>query len=631
MNDTRFRLIFKGLEQSAQLQKLVAFFQKELGLSGDRIRNMLTNPPRIIWEVSARNHAELIQNALENLGCHTYLEPVIANLSYPFVISEKHQNVMDRELSKILRCRCNLALFLVQVATNEPQSIIPSMIGPFEKELAEHFRLSDTVLGIDDSRIIILGFSTGKEGSGTLQNKINCVLRELLGQDVLISIGFSVFPEKARSLPKLIYLAEVNRKKGDDSGLRDTEIAFSPQVPTPCISTRDEARLNPLQLCFTEARGKVLKRLLDMDPQTLWLGLSQVPRAEQKKFLARLPFDSPLVPVLEETINAQPQSVFDKTAEQHFEAIIHQMQLEEGLEKRKEIQEEVLSRLNRVEALPTLPSIAAQVFKIASNPNSSAADLTKVIVNDPPLTSKILKVVNSAFYGFPQKIGTVKQAVVVLGIDEIMDLAFGVAASKVFEVTRLEGLFDPKAVWHHSMCTGLIAQNLCQRVPEYQKKKLGGFTAGLLHDFGKIFLAQGFPEIYRHIHVDGTKHELPLFELEEERFGLNHAVIGKLLASKWNLPQYLVQAIAFHHQPFSASSHSELAAIIGLADYLYYEATMSEEQRGEAPVLFPQLTFGHWSVLTQLFTGLGTEQMEKMKDDALAIIKESQDPFEIID
>jgi HD-like signal output (HDOD) protein len=631
MNDSRFRLIFEGLEQSAQVKKLVAFFRKELGMSGDRIRSMLTNPPRVVWEVSTRNRAELIQTALQDLGCHIYLEPVIADSSYPFVISVKHQEVMNRELSKILRCRCNLSVFLVQVTTSESQSILPSMMGPFEKELAEHFRLSDTVVGIDDSRIIILGFSTGREGSETLQNKINRVLKELLGQDVLITVGFSLFPGEARSLPGLIYLAEVNRKKGDDGESRDTEIAFSPQPSTAFVSARDEARLNPLQLCFTQARGKVLKRLLDMDPQTLWLGLSQVPQAEQKKFLARLPFDSPLIPVLEKTITTQPESLFDKTAEQHFEALVHQMQLEEGLERRKEIQEEVLSRLNRLETLPTLPSVAAHVFQIASNPNSSASDLTKVIMNDPSLTSKILKVVNSAFYGFPQKIGTVNQAVVVLGTNEIMDLAFGVAAAKAFDVTPVEGLFDPKAVWHHSICTGLIAQNLCQRVPEYEKQKLGGFTAGLLHDFGKIFLAQGFHELYTHIHVESRKHELPLFELEEERFGLNHALIGKLLASNWNLPEYLVQAIAFHHQPFSASSHSQLAAIIGLADYLYYEATISEGQRGETSALFPQLTSGHWSVLTQLFTDLDTEQMEKMKDDALTVFTESDDLFEIID
>ena len=270
MNDTHFRLIFRGLTQSAQLRKLVAFFQKELGTSADEIRNMLTNPPRVVWQVSTRDRAELIQSALQDLGCQIYLEPVIANLSYPFALSVEHQEIMNRELSKILRCRCNLCVFLVEVTTGASQSILPSMMGPFQQEVAEHFRLSDTVVGIDDSRIIILGFSTGKEGSEALQNKINRVLKELLGEDIQTSMGFSLFPGEARSLPRLIYLAEVNRKKGKEGQSRDTEMAFSPQAPTASISPSHQATLNPLQLCFTQARGKVFKRLLDIDPQTLW-------------------------------------------------------------------------------------------------------------------------------------------------------------------------------------------------------------------------------------------------------------------------------------------------------------------------------------------------------------------------
>ncbi len=631
MIDSQFHLIFQGLDDNAQLDKLIAFFRKELGLSPDSIQNLLTSPPRILWQISNCNDAEMIQKALKNMGCRTYLEPVIVDPSYPFPISKKHHKAINKELSKILRCKSNLILYLVKVVSNRPPSVPPSMMGPFEDQLAEHFRQSDTVIGIDDSRIILLGFSTGKEGVGYIQKKMDRVLKELLGKNILTSAGFSVFPEEARSLAELIHLAELKRKEHDDSEATDTKPAPSPQASAAHNSETDKAGLNPLQLCFTKARGRIFKRLLNMDPETLWLGLSQIPQAKQKGFLARLPFDSPLVSVLGEKIGAQSQPDSNTAAEQHFEAIIHQMELEEGLEERKEIQQKVLSKLNRAEALPTLPSIAGHVFKIASNPNSSAADLTKVIVNDPALTSKLLKIVNSAFYGFPKKIGTVRQAVIILGTDEIMDLAFGMAAANVFQIKSLEGLYDPKTVWHHSMCIGLIAQNLCQKLPDYKENNLGVFTAGLLHDFGKIFLAEQFPEMYGQIHADGTKHELPIFELEEERFSLNHAVIGKLLASNWNLPEALVQAIAFHHQPFFAAGHSKLAAVIGLADYLYYEGRMSASQSGEDSVLAPQLTVGHWSFLTQLFKGLNGEQLNIMKDEAVAIVENSQDLFAILE
>jgi HD-like signal output (HDOD) protein len=305
------------------------------------------------------------------------------------------------------------------------------------------------------------------------------------------------------------------------------------------------------------------------------------------------------------------------------------MELAEGLDERKAMQESISSKLNRVEALPTLPSIASHIFKIASNPSSSAEDLTRVIMNDPPLTSKLLKIVNSAFYGFPQKIGTVKQVVVILGTEEIMDLSFGLAAARVFRFKAVNGLCDPKALWHHSLSTALIAQHLCQRFPDYQK--LGAFTAGLLHDFGKIFLMENFSTQYGQLHLDAAEQDIPLIELEEEKLGLNHAFIGDFLAANWNLPDALVKAIAFHHRPLSAPDHSELAAIIGLADYLHSRSKSVQALREKAPVLLPPMTYGHWSILTGLFKGLDDAMLDKMTHEAVAILDDNQDLFAMLE
>ncbi len=629
MNDTRFRLIFEGLDNGAQLKKLVVYFQKELGLSEDAIRNLLTNPPRVLWDVSSRDDAELIEGTLEKMGCRAYSEPVTWNASYPFPIALKHHKIMKQELSKILRVKANLALFLVQVAARNSGAILPSMMGPFRDKLEEHFRESDTVIGIDDSRIIILGFSTDREGVQHLENKTNRVLEELLGDDILVTTGFSLFPQEGRSLPGLIHLAEQKREGTPSPELNNEEIAHPQEPVSHGRSATEHGKHDSLQRCFTEARGNIFRRLLSLSPETLWHGLCQLPETTQREFLARLPFDSPLCPVLAERIETQCAPKVNEAESHHFEAIIHQMELEEGLSERLEMKKRILSKLNRIETLPTLPSIASHVFKIASNPNSSAEDLTKVIVNDPPLTSKLLKIVNSAFYGFPQKIGTVKQVVVILGTEEIMDLAFGLAAAKVFKTKSVEGLGDPKALWHHSMSTALIAQNLCQNFPNFQN--LGAFTAGLLHDFGKIFLMENFSEPYGQLHLDGADKNLPVFELEEERFGLNHAVLGEFLASNWNLPDDLVKAIAFHHQPFSAAEHAQLAAIIGLADYLHYQTTLNNGANDHLHLLPPGISFGHWNILTKLFKGLDSEALTKMAEEASTTLEESQDLFALLD
>ena len=628
MNELRFRLIFEGLAKGARLRKLVVYMQKELGLSEDAIRNLLTNPPRVLWEIESEKEADSIRQTLEKMGCKSYVEPIMGDPTLPFAISKTDHKAMNQELSKILRVRANLALLLVQVAGNESGPIPPSMTGPFRDKIEAHFRESDTVIGVDDARIIVMGFSTDKHGVQYLDKKARRIFEDLLGDDVYISTGYALFPQEGRNLSKLIQLAEQQRKQNAKEELPEVatpESDDTDHTATATIEVEDENRQESTQRCFSEARGKIFRRLVNLDPEVLWIGLSRLPEMEQREFLGRLPFDSPLCPILEQKIDAQRDPITDEAARHHFEAIFHQMELNEGLDDRKAMQETISTKLNSVETLPTLPSVASHIFKIASNPSSSAEDLTKVIMNDPPLTSKLLKIVNSAFYGFPQKIGTVKQVVVILGTEEIIDLSFGLAAARVFRFQPVNGLCNPKALWHHSLSTALIAQHLCQKFPEYQK--LGAFTAGLLHDFGKIFLMENFAKPYGQLHLDAAQQDLPLIELEEEHLGLNHAFIGDFLAANWNLPDALVKAIAFHHRPFSAPDHSEMAALVGLADYLHAKATATQVDGKEKSFLVPPMTYGHWTILKRLYKELDVAMLDTMADEAVAILEDNKDLF----
>jgi putative nucleotidyltransferase with HDIG domain len=558
------------------------------------------------------------------MGCLTIHEQIKTDVPFPFPVTLKNYKIIKQELSKTQRSKGSLALFLLQLEAVKSQAMLPSMMGSFGERLLGQFRESDTVIGIDDSRLILIGFATSRENIEIIKEKTVDSLADFLEEEAKISIGVSLFPEEGRSVSKLLEVAESKIKMKGHSEKMEQKTA-----DTPYVLSRDDGSLTPIQVCFTEARGKMFKRLLSMDPQSLLLGLSQLPIEKQQEFLARLPFDSPLTPILQDAIDTQSQPVPDKASEEDLETILYYMGMEEGLEERKNNQEKILSKLNRTEALPTLPSVASHVLMIASNPDASASDLTNVIENDPSLTSKLLKVVNSAFYGFLQKIGTVKQAVVLLGTGEIIALAFGLTTAKLFNVSQLKGIYSPKSLWQHSMCTGLIAEHLCKRFPEY--KKLGVFTAGLLHDFGKILLIENFSELYGQVHAEAKKYSLPLFELEEEKFGLNHAIIGEFLATNWNLPDALIQAVAFHHQPFSAPSHSQLAAIIGLADFLYYEAVELGEISMDFSGFSCELTSCHWTLLGQLFPGFNSEMLKEMTQDAVEIINKSMNLFTISD
>ncbi|MEQ8213342.1 MAG: HDOD domain-containing protein [Smithellaceae bacterium] len=622
MSADNYRLVFNGLTPSADLKKLVVYFRKDLGLPPEEISTVINNAPRVLRYFDDQQAAEFSQSVLAKMGCFTRLEPVVTYPYLNFTISQKHDRLVKKELSKVLRCRTSLVMLLVQIEQGLLQTSLPSMMGAFEDQLIDSFRESDTVISIDDSRVLLLGFATDKAGAGMLQDKACRIVKKLLGEEVVVKTGYSMFPEDAQSLEKLLYLASRPGQDAVKSGVakaRERQLGRAPAVHR----LEKKEGPTPLQICFTKARGKIFKRLLNMDSQTLCLGLSKISRVQQKEFLCRLPIDSPLIPALEEYVNNQPDLIFDPAGEGHFNAVINQMELEAGLANRDELQDKLLFRLRQGDDLPTLPSIAVRIFNIASDPEASGTELLSIIRQDPALTSKILKTVNSAFYGNPQKISSVRQALILLGNDEIVDLAFGLAAAKVFDIKPVQGVIDPKFLWHHSICTALIARDLCRGFPQY--KNMSVFTAGLLHDVGKIFFIEKFADIYREIYADKAQYDMPLFELEEDYLGMNHAIIGNHLSSNWNLPQHLVQAISHHHQPTAAAHHPELAALIGLANYLYYKALGLQLNSRQIADSDHWLTVGHWTFLTRLFPDMGQEKLDKLTAQAESIIKDNQD------
>jgi len=598
-------------------------------LSNNVIGKFLTSPPRILWEVTSISDAEMIRKFLEKYGCNVSYESVTVYPGFPFAVSKKYDGLIKRELSKALRGRTQLALFLVQVEPENPQHILESLIGLAESKIADNFRESDTIFGIDDNRLIFLGFSTDKTGVTNVKNKMTRVIKGFVGEDTKVTVGFSLFPEEGSNFQELLFLAEQNRENDEAFSSKSAGSETLTYVPPNSDDEDDDSISNRLQLYFSKARGKLFNRLMEMDPQTLWIGLGQLPPAKQKEFLVRLPFDSPLVPELEDMIDHQAPFEHDKDAEVRFKAIISHVESEDEGGKKAEMAKHVRMKLDKVENLPTLPNIAAEVFRLASDPNYSPEELSAVIMNDPPLTSKLLKTVNSAYYGNLQKIGTVKQAVIFLGMGEIMDLAFSLAAAKVFDIKTENGELDPKALWRHSICAALIAQNLCRGLTEI--KKTGIMTAGLLHDIGKIFLIEHFPKEYEAVMKDFKAFDIPLPDLEMNMFGIEHAEIGRVLSTNWNLPVPLVQSITWHHLPLSAESHSEQAAIIGLADYLYHEATKPDNPADNAANSSFRLTHGHWSLLTRVFTTLDSAHLGKMVSDAKNIIKISHDLLAVLD
>lgn len=219
--------------------------------------------------------------------------------------------------------------------------------------------------------------------------------------------------------------------------------------------------------------------------------------------------------------------------------------------------------------IPTMPTIAARVMQIVNDPHSSAEDVAKFISRDVALTSKVLRLANSAFYGIPRTISSVNSAIVILGFNTIRSLVLSASVLKVFPSKPGLVSFDRKAFWKHSFMVGIASRMVAQI---YRKKRLvdleTAFSAGLLHDIGKLILEQYSNDDYLPVLKAAKEKGVPLVLAEKSLLGLTHADVSGMLVDKWQMPNELRGPIAFHHNPSEDKTSQEMAGIIHYANHL---------------------------------------------------------------
>ncbi|MDA3833232.1 MAG: HDOD domain-containing protein [Spirochaetales bacterium] len=213
--------------------------------------------------------------------------------------------------------------------------------------------------------------------------------------------------------------------------------------------------------------------------------------------------------------------------------------------------------LREVKNLPTLPGIVAKLTRMAEDPDTTTEQMGKLISKDHILSAKLLKLVNSAFYGFPQKISSLSSAIILLGFNVIKSLIISASIFELMESSDLE-------LWEHSLGTAVVANVMAKRLGISAPEEVS--TAGLIHDIGKVAIKMELPDEYEKIIKIVEQKQISVREAELFVRGIDPAEVGGWLAKSWFLPKKLVEPIAHHHGPKNAQEESLACAILHFSD-----------------------------------------------------------------
>ncbi len=246
--------------------------------------------------------------------------------------------------------------------------------------------------------------------------------------------------------------------------------------------------------------------------------------------------------------------------------------------------------VRKIGRLASLPEVYLRLHRVLSDPRSSAEDAARAIAEDPGLTARLLRIVNSAIYGLPQQVDTVTQAIRVVGTSQLLDLALATAVTRLFrQVPR--GLLSMEEFWRHGLACAIGTRTLAAHRAGVNLERF--FVAGILHDIGRPVLFLTVPDVAVSAMLRSRETGELLHEVERELLGFDHAEVGAALLAAWNLPMGLRIAARGHHDPDGVGASSVEAAAVHVADVLVNALELGSS--GER--LVPQLSPGAWQRL----------------------------------
>lgn len=269
--------------------------------------------------------------------------------------------------------------------------------------------------------------------------------------------------------------------------------------------------------------------------------------------------------------------------------------------------------------VPSLPRLCTRLNEALEDPRTSTVEIAELIGNDPALTARLLRLVNSAAYGFPARIETPSQAVMIIGTAHLCDLALTTSITRIFRDIPGD-LVSMESFWRHSIACGLAARTLAGHRREPNVERF--FVAGVLHDIGRLVLYQHAPDLARAALARARERDELLHVAERQMIGFDHAVIGATLLRTWGLPASLEEAVAAHHEPKKSQRYPLEAAVVHVADVIVHALQFG----GSGERFVPPLDPAAWELLElapAVIAGV-VEDVEAQYDDVTrAIVAEA--------
>jgi putative nucleotidyltransferase with HDIG domain len=271
-------------------------------------------------------------------------------------------------------------------------------------------------------------------------------------------------------------------------------------------------------------------------------------------------------------------------------------------------EQQILKQLDGIKDIPTLPSIVFELNKLLQDPDTSIQTVCDTIEKDQAITLKILKLVNSAFYGFKSKISDLRNAVALLGYNAVRNAIVSLSVINSFPKRVALMDFDISLFWKHSLAVAVTSKNIAQLSKKESPDNC--FVGGLLHDTGKVIMAQYFPELFEVVWSTLQNDEISFYESEQKALPIDHTKIGAHLADKWQLPQGLVDAIRWHHEFQPEIKSANFVKNIYLANFIVNAYDLDPELRLDLSKIHPDVVKFMMNMMEDVgdwYTGLASE------------------------